>query len=47
MAAMPPGMNAYAFADLYDRAKEIAASSIMVSTMLAVMSISVWLVILS
>ena len=47
MAAMPPGMNAYAFADLYDRAKEIAASSIMVSTMLAVMSISVWLFILS
>ena len=47
MAAMPPGMNAYAFADLYDRAKEIAASSIMVSTMLAVMSISVWLVILT
>ncbi len=47
MAAMPPGMNAYAFADLYDRAKEIAASSILVSTILAVMSISVWLVILS
>ena len=47
MAAMPPGMNAYAFADLYDRAKEIAASSIMVSTALAVISISVWLAILS
>lgn len=47
MAAMPPGMNAYAFADLYDRAKGIAAASLLVSTALSVMSISVWLVILS
>lgn len=46
MAAMPPGMNAYAFADLYDRAKGIAASSVMVATALSVVSISVWLVIL-
>lgn len=46
MAAMPPGMNAYAFADLYDRARGIAASSVMVATALSVMSISVWLAIL-
>ena len=46
MAAMPPGMNAYAFADLYDRAKGIAASSVMIATALSVISISVWLVIL-
>lgn len=46
MAAMPPGMNAYAFADLYDRAKGIAASSVLVSTALSVVSISVWLAIL-
>jgi len=46
MAAMPPGMNAYAFADLYDRARGIAASSVLVATVLSVMSISVWLVIL-
>lgn len=46
MAAMPPGMNAYAFADLYDRAKGIAASSVLVSTVVSVFSISVWLVIL-
>ncbi|MGB1311847.1 MAG: AEC family transporter [Leucothrix sp.] len=46
MAAMPPGMNAYAFADLYNRAKGIAASSVLFSTALSVLSISVWLVIL-
>ena len=46
MAAMPPGMNAYAFADLYNRAKGIAASSVLVSTAIAIVSISVWLVIL-
>ena len=46
MAAMPPGMNAYAFADLYDRAKGIAASSVLVSTVLAIVSISIWLVLL-
>jgi len=47
MAAMPPGMNAYAFADLYDRAKGVAASSVMIATALSVVSISIWLVILS
>jgi len=47
MAAMPPGMNAYAFADLYDRAKGIAASSVLVSTALSVISISLWLILLS
>ena len=46
MAAMPPGMNAYAFADLYDRAKGIAASSVLVATALSVLSISIWLVLL-
>lgn len=46
LAAMPPGMNAYAFADLYGRAKGIAASSVLLATALSVMSISVWLVIL-
>ncbi|PWQ96440.1 AEC family transporter [Leucothrix arctica] len=46
MAAMPPGMNVYIFANIYDRAKGIAASSILVSTVLSVVTISVWLVIL-
>ena len=46
MAAMPPGMNVYIFADLYDRAKGIAASSVLVSTILSVFTISIWLVIL-
>ena len=46
MAAMPPGMNVYIFANMYDRAKGIAASSVLVSTVLSVVTISVWLVIL-
>lgn len=46
MAAMPPGMNVYIFANIYDRAKGIAASSVLVSTVLSVFSISIWLVIL-
>ena len=46
MAAMPPGMNVYIFANMYDRAKGIAASSVLVSTVLSVVTISVWLVVL-
>lgn len=46
MAAMPPGINVYIFANMYDRAKGIAASSVLVSTVLSVLSISTWLVIL-
>lgn len=46
MAAMPPGMNVYIFANMYDRATGIAASSVLLSTMLSVITISIWLVIL-
>lgn len=46
MAAMPPGMNVYIFANIYDRAKGVAASIVLVSTVLSVLSISMWLVIL-
>ena len=46
MAAMPPGMNVYIFANMYDRAKGIAASSVLVSTIVSVLTISVWLAVL-
>jgi len=47
MAAMPPGMNVYIFATMYDRATGIAASSVLLSTVLSVVTISVWLIILA
>jgi predicted permease len=46
MAAMPPGMNVYIFASMYDRGKAIAASTVLVSTVLSIASISFWLAVL-
>jgi len=46
VAAMPPGMNVYIFAMMYDRAVSLAASSVLVATVLSVLSISVWIAIL-
>lgn len=46
-AAMPPGVNAYVFANMYGRARGTAASTVLVSTVVAVASVSVWLSILS
>lgn len=46
LAAMPPGMNVYIFAEMYNRAQGIAASSVLVSTVLSVVTISIWLAIL-
>ena len=46
MAAMPPGINAYVFANMYEHAEQIAASSVLFATMISIVSISVWLVIL-
>ena len=43
LAAMPPGVNIYIFATLYDRAVELAASALLLSTALSVISITVWL----
>ncbi|WP_316014941.1 AEC family transporter [Roseobacter sp. HKCCA0434] len=42
-AAMAPGVNTYVFANLYDRAKGVAASAVLLSTALSVLSVSVWL----
>lgn len=46
MAAIPPGLNVYLFATFYQRATDVAANSILVGTVLAVATISLWLFIL-
>ncbi|MBC6442679.1 MAG: AEC family transporter [Rhodobacteraceae bacterium] len=45
-AAMPPGVNVLVFATMYDRAKGVAAASILASTVAAVFSATAWLAIL-
>ncbi len=45
-AAMPAGLNVYIFATLYDRATDIAANTVLCSTVLGVVSISGWLLFL-
>jgi len=42
-AAMAPGINAYIFANMYGRAKRVAASSVLVATALSVVTAWVWL----
>ena len=42
-AAMPPGINAYLFANMYGVGKRVAATSILISTGLAVVTAWVWL----
>lgn len=43
IAAMPPGVNIYIFAVMYDRAVGLAASALLVSTALSVVTVSLWL----
>ncbi len=47
VAAMAPGVNVYIFANIYDRAKGVAANSVIIGTATAILSISFWLFILS
>ena len=47
MAAMPPGLNGYIFASLYDRAVGTAANAVLLGTTLSVGSITVWLALLA
>lgn len=47
MAAMPPGMNGYIFASLYNRAVGTAASAVLIGTVLSVASITLWLALLA
>lgn len=46
MAAVAPGLNAFLFAKMYDRALGASASSVLLSTLLSVFSVSVWLALL-
>jgi malonate transporter and related proteins len=46
MAAAAPGLNAYLFAAMYNRGQDIAASSVLLSTLLSVFTISIWLFLL-
>lgn len=43
VASMPPGMNVYIFATLYNRAVALAASTVLIATTLSVVTISFWL----
>lgn len=45
-AAMAPGFNAYIFANLYGRAKRVAASSVLLATAFSILSVWVWLTLL-
>ena len=45
-AAMAPGINTYIFANMYGAARRVAASSVLLSTVVSILSIWVWLLIL-
>ncbi|HET7409026.1 MAG TPA: AEC family transporter [Paracoccaceae bacterium] len=47
LAAMPPGLNGYIFASLYDRAVGTAASAVLLGTILSIGSITFWLALLA
>jgi len=46
MAAMAPGLNAYLFTTMYKRGESIAASTVILSTTLSVLTLSLWLIFL-
>jgi hypothetical protein len=46
MAAMPPGINGYVFAAMYDRAVGTAASAVVLGTALSLLTITIWLALL-
>ncbi len=45
-AAMAPGFNAYIFANMYGRARRVAASSVLIGTGLSILSVWAWLTLL-
>lgn len=45
-AAVAPGINGYVFANMYNRAKRVAATTILASTLLSIPTVWVWLHIL-
>ena len=46
-ASMAPGVNAYLFANMYGRAKRVAASSVLIATGLSILTVWMWLSLLS
>ena len=46
VASVSPGINAFVFANMYSRGESVAATTVLLSTMLSVISISAWLYIL-
>lgn len=46
LAAMPAGINIYIFATFYNRAVDVAANTILISTVLSVFTITAWLLFL-
>ncbi|WP_299962311.1 AEC family transporter [uncultured Roseobacter sp.] len=46
-AAMAPGVNAYIFANMYGRAKRVAASSVLIATGVSVFTVWLWLMALN
>ncbi|MEP3345336.1 MAG: AEC family transporter [Litoreibacter sp.] len=45
-AAMAPGVNAYVFANMYGVGKRVAASAVLISTALSVLTLWVWLAVI-
>lgn len=45
-ASMAPGVNAYLFASIYGAAKRVAASTVLIGTMLSILSIWFWIAVL-
>lgn len=45
-AAMAPGINAYVFANMYGKARRVAASSVLMGTGLSILTVWVWLYVL-
>lgn len=45
-SAMAPGINAYVFANMYGRARRVAASSVLLATAISVLTVWAWLAVL-
>jgi predicted permease len=45
-AAMAPGINAYVFANMYGKARRVAASAVLMATGMSILTVWVWLAIL-
>lgn len=45
-AAMAPGINTYVFANMYGRARRVAASAVLIATSLSVLTATLWLAVL-